>query len=252
MPTRRRERFLRLERPRDGAGGRPDPLPNDERFEQLGGEAAGGAPPRPPAATPVPSRATDRFRPPPERAPDTAGLPEGAQPFTRCARCEVDSSVYARACQNCGADLETPEQRSFNEQLWARRRAEAEVERKELAEREQERRRLAGDEARLRREVAEEMARRERDRVDGELGGWGRGRGWGQDDGDWGRPQAPVGLRLLRLLPGLGWRIAAVSVAFAVPLLLILLGRGTPQLLGMMLMMLFVGLFSSGRRWRRW
>jgi hypothetical protein len=47
-----------------------------------------------------------------------------AQPFLRCMRCEVDASRYARACPNCGADLDDPEQRAWNARLWARRREE--------------------------------------------------------------------------------------------------------------------------------
>lgn len=56
------------------------------------------------------------------------------QPFARCARCGADSSIHARRCDNCGAALDTAEQRAFNEKLWDARRREQERERAALAE----------------------------------------------------------------------------------------------------------------------
>ena len=47
-----------------------------------------------------------------------------AQPFLRCAICEADNSRFAEKCMNCGAPLTTDEQRTYNEALWAARRAE--------------------------------------------------------------------------------------------------------------------------------
>ncbi len=126
--------------------------------------------PGPPPGNGVPSTSTDRFRPPPERPLETAGHPEDAQPFTRCASCQMDNTVYAAACQNCGAALDTPAQRDFNERLWASRRAEAEAERRAAAELEKERQRDAAAQARARRELAEEMARQEKDRIDDQYG----------------------------------------------------------------------------------
>jgi Flp pilus assembly protein TadB len=162
--------------------------------------------------------------------------------------CQMDNTVYAATCQNCAAELDTPAQRAFNERLWKERQAQAETERRELAEREQVRQRDASEQARSRREVAEELARRERDRIDDEL-----------PDGPFGggpvaRPGADTaGMRLLRMLPGLGWRIAAACVAIGIPLLLLLFGRGQIQMVGMMLLGLVIALFSPGRRrYRRW
>lgn len=269
MATDRHDRFLRLERPRRG-GESPDPLSSDERFEGLG-EPPGSAPPagrggpvparrgldRDPAG-PSPSSAAGRFGIPPERPLETAALPEGAQPFSRCARCEMDSSVYARACQNCGADLEAPEQRNFNEEFWARRRAEAAAEKAAEGARARERDRMAAEETRSRRELATEMARRERDRVEDELdeaGGRPRWRSWGAGDGEepWGEGRTPAGIRLLRMIPGTGWKIAAVAAALVVPLLLVVFGRGGAQLGGMAWLVVVGSLFSNGRRrWRRW
>src|SRR5205814_1094863 len=47
-----------------------------------------------------------------------------AQPFLRCAICEADNSRFAEKCMNCGAPLTTDEQRTYNEALWAARRAD--------------------------------------------------------------------------------------------------------------------------------
>ena len=265
----RRDRFLKLERPRAALPGRADPLPSDERFEGLGEAPAGptgreGAPPEPPGpgapdAAPPGRAAAGRFGPPPERGLDTGALPDGAQPFTRCARCEMDNSVYARACQNCGADLEAPEQRNFNEQLWARRQAEARAERAATEARTRAAEASDAEVQRARREIAGEMARREAERVDDELDAAGGGRrrrwgGWGDDaPGGWGADGTPVGIRLLRMIPGIGWKIAAVAAAVVLPLALAIFTRGGAQLAGMLVLMLVGGLFSNGRRrWRRW
>jgi hypothetical protein len=221
LSSERRDRFLKLERARPGRDDAPDP---------------------------VPSSSTDRFRPPPERPLETAEERTGSQPFVRCLSCQMDNTIYAATCQNCAAELDTPAQRAFNQKLWADRQAQAESERRALAEREQARQRDAAEQARNRREVAEELARREKDRIDEELpdGPFGRGPGAG--------PRADTaGMRLLRLLPGLGWRIAAACVAIGIPLLLLLFGRGQIQMVGMMLLGLVIALFSPGRRrFRRW
>jgi hypothetical protein len=171
----------------------------------------------------------------------------------------MDNSVYARACQNCGADLETPEQRNFNEQYWARRQAES---RAEKAAADARARAVEASEAELqraRREIAEQMARREAERLDEELdaAGGGRRRRWGSWDdapgGGWGGDPVPLGIRLLRMIPGIGWKIAAVAAAVVLPLALAIFTRGGPQLAGMVVLMLIGGLFSNGRRrWRRW
>jgi Flp pilus assembly protein TadB len=168
---------------------------------------------------------------------------EGAQPFTRCASCQMDNTIYAAACLNCGAALDTPAQRAFNERFWAERQAQAEAERRELAEREKVRQKEAADQARQQRELGEEIARRERERVDADF-----------PDGPFQRPGSDTtGMRLLRLLPGTGLRIGAAVVAIGLPLLLLLFGRGMPQLVGMVLLGILVALFSpSRRRTRRW
>jgi len=236
----RRDRFLKLERPRQAGGNEPEQLPDGERFESIGAPAE-----RPSPAPGVPSTSTDRFRPPIERSLETADPQQGVQPFTRCASCQMDNTVYAPACQNCGAALDTPAQRDFNERLWDSRKAEAEAERRASADREQDRQRDAAAQARQRRELAEELARQEKDRIDEEFG-----------DGPMGRPGAAsgtAGMRLLRLVPGAGWRIVLAVFAIGIPLLLLLFGRGRLQFAGMALLGILIALFSPGRRRsRRW
>ncbi|MEI6224654.1 MAG: hypothetical protein WCS72_07865 [Deltaproteobacteria bacterium] len=247
MGSERRDRFLKLERARPGRPDAAEPPPGDERFEGIGDppgvDPAPGTVPAPPPRSSVPSSSTDRFRPPPERPLETMEEREGAQPFTRCASCQMDNTIYAAACLNCGAALDTPAQRAFNERFWAERQAQAETERREMAEREKVRQGAAADQARQQRELGEEIARRERERVDADF-----------PDGPFQRPGPDTtGMRLLRLLPGTGLRIAAAVVIIGLPLLLLLFGRGMPQLAGMVLLGIVVALFSpSRRRTRRW
>jgi hypothetical protein len=240
VSSERRDRFLKLERPRQAGGDGSDRFPDDERFERIGAPSTQSSP-----APGVPSTSTDRFRPPPERGLEIAAPQKDAQPFTRCASCQMDNTVYAPACQNCGAALDTPAQRDFNERLWASRKDEAEAERRAASDREQERQRDAAARARQRRELAEELARQEKDRVDEQYGD-GPSVGPGSASGS-------AGMRLLRLVPGAGWRIVLAVVAIGVPLLLLLFGRGRLQFVGMALLGILIALFSPGRRRpRRW
>lgn len=240
MSSERRDRFLKLERPRQAGGDAPDRSPDDERFERIGAPSA-----QPTPAPGVPSTSTDRFRPPAERGLEIADPQKDVQPFTRCASCQMDNTVYAPACQNCGAALDTPAQRDFNERLWASRKAEAEAERRAASDREQERQRDAAARARQRRELAEELARQEKDRIDEQYGD-GPIVGPGSASGS-------AGMRLLRLVPGAGWRIVLAVVAIGLPLLLLLFGRGRLQFAGMALLGILIALFSPGRRRpRRW
>lgn len=211
MSSGTRDRFLRLERPRDAAPGRVDPLAHDERFERVeSGQAPlahAGRPPQP---------GMERFRPPPERPLETAEVPEGAQPFARCARCGADSSLYSTSCERCGARLDTPEQRRFNERLWAERQAEAAA-------------RPAGDPG------APELP----GPAPAEPG-----------VADRGGPDASLGVRLLGLLPSAAWRRAALAAAAGIPLLLLLFGRGPIRAAAMAALVLGAVIFSPPRRWR--
>jgi hypothetical protein len=219
MGSERRDRFLKLERARPDEGGAPDT---------------------------VPASSTDRFREPPERPPEPVQASGVTQPYARCAHCQMDNTRYATACTNCGADLGTDEQRAFNERHWAERQAQDETARQERNVREEAAQREAADVARQRREIGEQLARREKERVDaqwptGPLGG-----------GTFAQRET-VGMRLLRFLPGTGWRIAAACVAFGLPLLLLLVGRGRAQVVGLVLLGVVIVLFSPVRqRNRRW
>ena len=154
-------RFLHLERARPPSSSRPAPDARG-RFDAL--EVG----PELPQETHLPASAADRFRQGEEGlALDRA--PEGEQPFVRCAACEADHARHTVRCSRCGAALDTPEQRAFNERLWEARRREADAEgraadaRREALEREREediQRRRALAEA-----MAEEILRRERDRL---------------------------------------------------------------------------------------
>ncbi len=232
----RLRRFRNIERARPP--GAPATAEAPERFRRVEGP---GGPEGEPA---VPESATDRFRPPPERPLEVAERLEGEQPFRRCARCEMDSARFAEACQNCGADLRTPEQEAFNERLWARRREEAAEETRVLAGRAAERERLAAEEKRARRALAVEMAGRETDRVEAELGGGWRGSG----------PRAPPGLRLLGAIRSPVLRTAAILAAVALPVALIAAGRpgGGLRVAGMILVAVLLGLVTPSRYgWRR-
>lgn len=249
----RLRRFRNIERARPP--GAPAPAEAPERFRRVEGP---GGPEGEPA---VPESATDRFRPPPERPLEVAERLEGEQPFRRCARCEMDSARFAEACQNCGADLRTPEQEAFNQGLWARRREEAAEETRVLAERAAERERLAAEEKRARQSLAVEMARMEAGRLEGELdrawGGerWGRWRGGQDPDSPWGGPpRAPLALRLLRAIPSPVVRVAVAVVAVAVPALLVALGRrgGGARLAGVLALVALLALATPpGWRSRR-
>lgn len=254
-------RFRRIERARPAEAG-PGPAADPERFQRVEGPGAA------PAEPPVPESATDRFRPPREQPLEVAEPDDGRQPFRRCARCEMDNARFAEACQNCGADLRTPDQEEFNRRLWTRRREEAAEETRGLADRERERARLAADEQRARVALATEMARRVADRVDEELADAGGGP-W--QDGPWGTPRVrrldpertdpgapagqggPPGLRLLRAIPSPALRVAVVLAAAALPVALIAAGPpgGALRVAGMVLAAVLLGLVVPARYRRR-
>jgi len=265
MASDRERRFLNLERPRrdEPAAATPGAATPDAagRFGRV------EAPGRPPADAPVPEGATDRFRDPKERPLDVAPMRDGEQPFARCAACEMDNSVYAAACQNCGADLTTREQRLFNERLWAKRREETAAEAAAHADLERERQKVAEDEARARRELGETLARQEAARVEERLGeatwgqgGWGR-RGWGDPYGGgwagggsgWGGG-SPYGLRLLKMIKNPLVRIGVIVGAIAAPILMIALPdrRSGWRVAGMLVAFVIAALVSPpGWRYRR-
>ncbi|BDG03879.1 hypothetical protein [Anaeromyxobacter oryzae] len=254
-------RFRHLEGPRTERDdpATPAPTASAERFEGVE-RPAGGAP----VAAPRTGARLDRFGPEPDPVIELVDT-EGQRPFTRCIRCGMDSNVFATTCPGCGASLDTEEQRSFNERLWASRQAEAAREAAASAERQALQAAEAEEDARTRRAMAESMAREvgdlERRRLDAEEGRWSGGR-WG---GGWGRggwageyDPTPLGLKLLRLLPGPGWQLAAAAVAVLVVGGLVISGlSGTLHgrrgpLVGLGIFLAVVLLTPPGRRWRRW
>jgi hypothetical protein len=172
-------RFLHLERARPPApaGERAEaPSAAADRFaavERPRHEAAPNA-----SATGV---ALARFDEEPAPALELLETAAGARPFTRCMRCGRDHGVFATGCDGCGASLDTDEQRTFNERLWAARQADAAREAEAAAERRALAERAHAEDARLRRAMGEalarEVGRRERRRLDAELPGEGPGHG---------------------------------------------------------------------------
>lgn len=188
-------RFLHLERPRSAAPDEGDPTPaTAERFEGVERPGAGNAPGAPSSS----GADLGRFGPEPEPGIDLVETAAGERPFTRCMSCGMDHNVFATSCSNCGASLDTEAQREFNDRLWARRQEEAAreaawaAERKELAARAEAE--LSASRRAMAEELAREVGRRERARLDAE----GFGRGWGVP----GELRAERVLRwLARLLP---------------------------------------------------
>jgi len=217
-----RSRFLHLERPRNGRAPEPEPAGADPTAERI--EAVERPEEARPAAPTSSGAQLDRFGPEPEPRIELLEAEGGRQPFTRCMRCGMDSNVFATECPGCGASLDTAPQRAFNERLWQERRAEAEREARAEAERRELQARASDEQAAAVRAAAEELARevgdRERRRIAVEEGRWGEvlgGLGGSRDP-------SPLGLRLLRALPG-GWPRTAAT-ALAVLAVLALLASG--------------------------
>ena len=166
-------RFLNLERPRrDGPDG-DDALSRAERGARFG--ALERAHDR--QAGPATGAAAGRFGPDRERGLELAESADGARPFQRCMRCGRDHGLWEIACTGCGASLDTPEQRAFDDALWAERQAE---EARAASERSAEAERAAREDAelqRMRREMGIELARQVGQRERARWGGaWGDGR----------------------------------------------------------------------------
>lgn len=172
MSSRQLRRFLHLERSRPPAGAADAEVPSAaaDRFAAVERPRNAAAPP--PRAT---GAALERFEPAPPPGLELLETAAGTRPFTRCIRCGRDHGVFATECDGCGASLDTDEQRTFNERLWAERQAETAREAGAAAERRAIMERAAAEEARSRRSMGEELARevgdRERRRLDAELPG---------------------------------------------------------------------------------
>ena len=173
--ARRLSRFFHLERARTSRSAATPPRRGEtERFEGL----------EPDAAAPSDLRsATGHLARFDERRNDALLLhtPSDADaPSVRCIRCEVENGRFVSRCTACGADLDTAEQRAFNEQLWARRQAEREEERarhsahlraemEDAVQAAQERRRYY-------EQLAQQVGRETRARLEGDR--WERVAGW--------------------------------------------------------------------------
>lgn len=215
-------RFLKLERP-----------------HQRGGQQ-----------TPVTS--PGRFAPEEPRAPgsgiETDEEPADAQPFLRCARCEMDNTRFADRCVNCGAPLHTPEQDVYNRQLWQKRRAEAAAEREALekmhappATVEVERLRPNDPRYALGEVLAREVAEREASRLL-----------WMADS-----TMVPVGVRAVMAMPSRWrWRIGIALTAWlaGTGIAALVTHRPTPMWLFFGTLAVLLALFtpSRPRRYRYW
>jgi len=161
----------------------------------------------------------------------------GERPFLRCPRCEADSSRYADRCFNCQEPLTGEDVRAWNEQLWAKRKAQ-----QQSVARDQGEAALLQQNRLLGEALAREVAERERTR----LSWWS-----GADD------FTPVGVRLLSLFPTTRGRVLGGAVAFAAFLggaITAFVARKHPMLqgAGFVVALLMVVLFTPNTRYRRW
>jgi hypothetical protein len=222
-------RFLHLERSRGDRPKSEEPsrLQSGGRFEAMAerGEAPQGAA--------VPETHLERFR---GEAPLAfADAPQGEEYFPRCARCESENGRYHQACPVCGADLNTPEQREYNERHRQDRQAHERTQAQAL---EQSRRQI---EAQQKEEMAQRIELMEQLRSDP----WGERQGEGLFN-----PVSP-GLWLLRLIPSNRVRWGVGVGLFLLPFLVARLvpreGRIVAFILGLVLVILFVP-----RSWLTW
>ncbi|MGA9524319.1 MAG: hypothetical protein WBV82_22885 [Myxococcaceae bacterium] len=205
-------RFEKIERKRQPRPTGPDAGPTERsRFEAI--QTGTGAPPEETSSS---GAALERFEAPEPRPLALHEKREEDQPFTRCAACEADNSRYVSVCARCGERLDTPEQRAFNEALWAQRR-EA-----QLAEQAQQRDFVAAraqdleEAARAKRAYYESLARQVRAETESRIEG---------DDGTW------VTLsRWVRHHLGLGgvWAALVIGGGFFVLASMVLLVTGGP------------------------
>lgn len=132
MADERLSRFRILERVRREPARGPHARPSG-RFEALekpgttvAAESAAGSADIPLAHSPHPAGMIEGPQrvAPPSSGLELASLRPEDQPFVRCVRCEGDNSPFVDGCTHCGTPLHTSEQRTFNERLWAARKAE--------------------------------------------------------------------------------------------------------------------------------
>jgi len=88
--------------------------------------------------------------------------PSDAQPFRRCASCEMDNTRFAERCTNCKAALHTAEQEAFNARLWEARQLQAAEEQVAAAASTA---MTSADQRKLGEAIAQLVAKRERGRL---------------------------------------------------------------------------------------
>jgi hypothetical protein len=219
-------RFLNLERGRPARGSEAEPSGRGRtaRFDAL----------EPSAAAPTDVRPAKghlaRFDAPAEEELRVYEQREADPPFVRCVRCEVDSGRFARSCAACGEDLDTPEQRSFNERVWKESQAQRSADQAQDRAREEARREEITQAAEQNRAYYEELARRvgreTRQRIDEDAWDWRLARWRGAPLRLTGRHFGIIGvvstlIALAALAMGSKWVVRAlafiaVGVAFAV------------------------------------
>ena len=119
MDDETRDRFRQLEGPRSEAADEPAHTATSDRFDVV--LAPGEKPPA--------TRLSSAFRPPAEDGSSIAVDAQGfeAVPRNDCPRCERPNNLFDRTCVNCGARLDTPAARTYNEKLWRASRPDAEA-----------------------------------------------------------------------------------------------------------------------------
>lgn len=228
-------RFLNLERSRGERpkSGSPSQLGSTNRFEHLSqrGEA--------PQSASVPETHLERFR---GDAPLALAEPQAEQErFPRCARCESDNGRFAQECSTCGADLNTPQQRAYNDQLWRKRQQDMAREREasQALSHEKLEAERRGDQARYGQmlEKLREEERRER---------MGTASLEYFLTGD-----SSIGWKLLSLISNPVVRTAVLFALIIIPAALWRYGVGRARTVGMVMLFAFIALMLPMRR-RRW
>jgi hypothetical protein len=227
--TSKFSRFLHLERSRGErtAPTEPTQLQNGSRFEAVAG------PQEAPQSASVPEAHLERFK---GEAP--LGLVDPAQKaehFPRCGSCQAENGAFAKECGQCGADLTTPQQRAYNEQLRQSRQQEEAQAREAAAAFEQERRRQEAEkQADAERYIRLLKEARERE----QSGGWWRTVSQHGSIGQW----------LLSFIPHPAIRWVVFGAALLPPSLLYFFGEGMTELVGFFLLLFLLGLFLPPKR----
>jgi hypothetical protein len=209
-------RFLNLEKRRPERDEPAREVATPGRFTPL--EQPAGA--QPAEGHPVVTQG--RFDPP------KLSLDRAEHAFARCPSCGGDAGGFDVRCVNCGTRLDTAAARAFNEQLSARRQAEAEAAQAvEVAHQKE----LAADQRALGEAIAQEVAGREQTRLGG---------------------GPPLGVRWLARLPDerRTQAVAGLISLFAASILTVILAGGHPRLrlLGIGLAVVLLSLFTRRRR----